>query len=146
MKFLNSYTKKEEITLRQYAPKPEVTEYINLPLVYAIPNDESKVIEILGKHGFVFNKIGLEIACTNIMKFMKKGPSLINSKNRVSLTKKEEGDHLDTFTIYTINQRGDNRLAIFLEPMSRFGFHRYNDLDLSLSPGSNYPVLRIIGK
>jgi hypothetical protein len=55
-----------------------------------------------------------------------------------------KGRNLDTYEIFCINQQGGHAVALLLEPQSEYGLHRYSNLNLNLTPKSDYPILGVM--
>ncbi len=150
MTFKNSITRMVNvITLsNNYTSKLEVTKYIELPTAYAVPLDKTKVIEILKRHGFIFqfsNPSKVEhVECYNIVPRGETSCSENGSPIKILVIRKKEERRLDNYLIFPVNQEGGHSLAIFLEPRSMYGLQRYKDLELSTLPHSQYPILRVL--
>jgi hypothetical protein len=50
---------------------------------------------------------------------------------------------LKDYEIFPINQERGHSLLLLLEPLSGYGLSRYNELGLDITPGMQFPVLRI---
>jgi hypothetical protein len=61
----------------------------------------------------------------------------------VTITGDEEVD-LSNYEIFSVNQEGGHSLALLLEPQSEYGLHKYKDLNLTLEPGLEYLILRVV--
>ena len=149
MNFKNSITKRMDVvTLPNYAPDFQVTKYVELPAAYAIPLDKTKVIEILRRHGFTYqfsNASKVEqVEYYNIVQSVEPSASENRSKRKIVAVIKTEEKRLDKHAIFPVNQEGGHSLAVFLEPRSKYGLHKYNDLGLLILPDSQYPILRVL--
>lgn len=150
MIFRNSITKMMNVVTlpNNYTSKLEVTKYIELPAAYAIPSDKAKVIEILSRHGFISqfsNPSKIEnVEYYDIVPKEVQSTSEIRSSKRILAISKIEQKKLDNYVIFPIKQEGGHSLAMFLEPRSMYGLQRCADLELSTSPGSQYPILRVL--
>ncbi len=146
--FKNSITKsKDVVALSRYTPNLEVTKYIQLPTAYAVPIYKTKVIEILRRHGFTSqfsNPSKLDRVEYYSVKSVKQANRQNKSPRKISLVVKVEHKRLDSYIIFPISQEGGHSLAIFLEPESKYGLHRYSDLDVQVLPNSDYPILRVL--
>jgi hypothetical protein len=148
--FKNSLTKKiESISFPNFVSDLEIVKNVQLPYAYAIPKDKTKLIDILKRHGFLFqlsNPSKLEhVEQYLIDKLLKRLKNYDVSRKFEVLIKKKKMILYD-YMIFPIKQVGGNALSVFLEPQSRYGLHRYDDLEVPLTPGSSYPILRIIKK
>lgn len=146
--FKNSMTKRTEIvSLQNYTPTIEVTKYIELPSAYAVPLDKKMVIEILQRHGFLSqlsNLSKLEHIQYYIIESAKPSSRENRSPRKISLLVKTEQKRLDNYVIFPVYQEGGHSLAVLLEPESKYGLHRYKDLNLPILANSQYPVLRVL--
>ena len=161
MTFKDSITKSPiTIDLSSYSSCLEVTKYIKLPCAYAVPLQNSKIIEILKRHGFIETRLHanqyIDIECyyylntvdsnnpsNTYSKFLNVNnkPKEMKKKSFVKIKKKIKT--LNDYIIYYISQKGGHFLAILLEPRSKYGLHRYKDLGISYSTTSKnfcYPV------
>jgi len=66
----------------------------------------------------------------------KKSSRNLIKKKTVTLT-------ISNYTVFPIDQLGGRFLAILLEPQSKFGLHRFPELQLKFSKISEYPIIRI---
>lgn len=148
MIFRNSVTRNVQVVAlkNNYTSKLEITKYIKLPAAYAVPSDKAKVIEILGRQGFVSH--ASDPSRTEIVEHYEivpreAGPS--KTRTRQVMTVGKAGQRrLDGYTVFPTSQEGGGCLAMFLEPRSPYGLNRYNDLGLSALPGVQYPILRVL--
>ncbi|MGQ0794882.1 MAG: M14 family zinc carboxypeptidase [Nitrosopumilaceae archaeon] len=146
--FKNLQTRKlDVVSLVKYTPSIKVTKYATLPTCYAIPSGKSKVIEMLHRHGFV-SALSDSHKFENIQYYSIQSVKYSTRENRaprkITMLTKSEQRRLDKFFIFPTSQRGGHSLAVFLEPDSKYGLHRYADLDLPIIPDSHYHILRIM--
>ncbi len=146
--FKNLQTRKMDvISLLKYTPSIKVTKYVSIPTSYAVPSNKAMVVEILHRHGFV-SVLSDPYKFECIQYYSIQSVKYSTRKNRpprkISLSVKSEQRRLDNFFIFPTAQKGGHSLAVFLEPESKYGLHRYNDLDLSILPDSEYPILRVL--
>lgn len=148
MSLKNSITKMTDVVaFPNYTPYLEITKYIELPSAYAVPLDKTKVIEILRRHGFLSqfpNHSKVERVEYYIIQSVKPSTRENRSPRKISILVKTEQKRLHNFIIFPINQEGGHSLAVFLEPESKYGLHRYNNMNLSIVPNSDYPILRVL--
>jgi len=52
---------------------------------------------------------------------------------------------LDGYTVFLTRQGGGDALAVFLEPESKHGLHRFAAMQIPIRAPSWYPVLRVLG-
>ena len=148
MTFKNLKTKKPNVvTLSNYSPKVEITRFINLPNYYAVPLDRKVLIDTFKQHGFSFKRSSFsktkKIEYYTLRSTNHQGRITRRMKRRTIL-KKAKKMKLDNYAIFPTNQQGGRCLAVFLEPKSMYGLHRYPKVNLSFSDNSEYPVLRIL--
>ena len=149
MIFRNSTTKMASVVTlcNNYTSKLEVTKYIELPTAYAVPSDKVKVIDILNRQGFTSqfsNPSKIEnIEYYDIIPKVQTTGETGTSKRVVAISKFEKKT-LENYVIFPVKQDGGHSLAMFLEPRSIYGLQRYDDLGLSTSPGTQYPILRVL--
>jgi hypothetical protein len=152
MNFKNTITKKiEEVTLQNYHSDIRATRHIVLPYAYAIPVDKNRIIEFLHNHGFTSDHVNsgdgksklLTVQHYLILSFDSPEVQGKAAKNVMMVTTEEDED-LSNYEIFSVNQEGGHSLALFLEPQSEYGLHKYEYLNLDLEPGLEYPILRVV--
>jgi ABC-type multidrug transport system fused ATPase/permease subunit len=148
MNFKNTATNKvEEVIFSNYDSYIKATTRIMLPSAYAVPSDMVRVLEILHNHGFVSHQSNSNKVYTT-EKYHILSLRSPRGKDRhasdVELTVSYRDRNLDDYQILPINQEGGHSLALFLEPKSEYGLHRYNNLNLNIAINADYPILRII--
>jgi hypothetical protein len=146
--FKNTLTKKtEKVAFPSYESSIRATRYIKLPLAYAVPIDKTHVLKVLYNHGFrsesneeskLHTVENYGIISLNPPKGENKSPS----KVEIMVTNKEQ--KLDNYKVFPVSQPGGHSLALLLEPQSEYGLHKYENLKLNLTPGIDYPVLRVV--
>ena len=146
--FKNLQTRKMgAISIVKYTPSIKITRYVTLPTSYAIPSDKTRVIEILHRHGFM-SALSDSHKFENIQYYSIQSVKYSTHENRaprkIIMLPNSEQRRLDKFFIFPTSQRGGHSLAVFLEPDSKYGLHRYADLDLPIIPDSDYPILRVM--
>lgn len=149
MNFKNTKTNQiEEVTLPKYESDIRATKHIRLPSAYAVPADKNSIIEFLHNHGFTSERIEDSSKLQAVQKYLilSFDPPKVegkSAKNVVTITGDEEVD-LSNYEIFSVNQEGGHSLALLLEPQSEYGLHKYKDLNLTLEPGLEYPILRVV--
>jgi ATP-binding cassette, subfamily B, bacterial MsbA len=149
MNFKNTITKQiEEVTLPKYRSDVKATKYIRLPSAYAVPEVKNSIIELLHNHGFAYERIkdGSKLQAVQKYLILSLVPPKADGKSAkkvVMITDHEKKD-LSNYEIFSINQEGGHSLALLLEPQSEYGLHKYSDLNLTLEPGLEYPILRVV--
>ncbi len=149
MNFKNTKTNQiEEVTLPKYESDIRATKHIRLPSAYAVPTDKNSIIEFLHNHGFISERIedGSKLQAVQKYLILSFDPPKVegkSAKNVVTITDEGEVD-LSNYEIFSVNQEGGHSLALLLEPQSEYGLHKYKDLNLTLEPGIEYPILRVV--
>jgi ABC-type multidrug transport system fused ATPase/permease subunit len=149
MNFKNTITKQiEEVTLPKYRSDIKATKHVRLPSAYAVPEVKNSIIEFLHNHGFASERIKDDSKLQAVQKYLilSLGPPKSDGKSAkkvVTITNDEKKD-LSNYEIFSVNQEGGHSLALLLEPQSGYGLHKYSDLSLSLEPGLEYPILRVV--
>lgn len=148
----NKLTKKiEEVDFSNYQYSLRITRRARMPYAYAIPSNKTKIINLLHRHGFISQR-GNESELFQIQKYL-----VLSSKNRkfkanekpypptnVKLMSIEEEDNLSNYEIFLTNQEGGYSLPFLLEPQSEYGLPRYKELNLALTSGDIYPIVKVI--
>jgi hypothetical protein len=148
MKFRNSLRNKiEEVILPNYESGVRATRDIKLPSGYAFPANRTHILEVLRNHGFIAQPINdsklRSVEGYFILSFKpQKAECKPATDIEVIVSRKEQNLH--NYEIFSINQEGGYVLALLLEPQSEYGLHRYSDLNLNLTPRSDYPILRVM--
>jgi Zinc carboxypeptidase len=149
MNFKNTKTNQiEEVTLPKYESDIRAAKHIRLPSAYAVPADKNSIIEFLHNHGFISERIedGSKLQAVQKYLILSLDPPKVEgraAKNVAMITDEEEED-LSNYEIFSVNQEGGHSLALLLEPQSEYGLHKYKDLNLTLEPGLEYPILRVV--
>ncbi|HSB57716.1 MAG TPA: hypothetical protein VLD38_07905 [Nitrosopumilaceae archaeon] len=148
MTFRNTLTKNlDVISLQNYTPFIKVTNYSTVPSAYAIPFSKKKIIEVLHRHGFrsqISNGKKLETIQSYTILLVKHSRRENRYPRKISLLTSNIQKKLDDYEIFPTDQEGGGSLVVFLEPQSKYGLHRFTELDLPISPGIDYPVLRVL--
>jgi len=150
MNFKNTKTNQiEEVTLPKYESDIRATKHIRLPSAYAVPADKNTIIEFLHhNHGFKSERIEDSSKLQTVQKYLilsfdppkVEGRAAIN----VLVIRNKQQQDLSNYEIFSVNQEGGHSLALLLEPQSEYGLHKYKDLNLTLEPGLEYPILRVV--
>jgi len=148
MIFRNSLTKSlDVISLQKYTPDIKVTKYVSLPAAYAIPSSNTKITEVLHRHGFrsQISDVGkMETIQYYTMLSVKHSRRENRYPRKISLRTTSIQKILDDYEIFPTDQEGGGSLAVFLEPQSKYGLHRFTELNLPISPELDYPILRVL--
>ena len=149
MNFKNTKTNQiEEVTLPKYESDIRATKHIRLPSVYAVPTDKNSIIEFLHNHGFTSERIQDNSKLQAVQKYLilSLDPPKVEGRSAINvlLIRNKQQQDLSNYEIFFVNQEGGHSLALLLEPQSEYGLHKYKDLNLTLEPGLEYPILRVV--
>ena len=115
---------------------------LSMPQYYAVPNQNTQVVSLLTRLGFVSTsewrgwsrQVDQYSLLHDSHDRMDQTPNLIRSRNNAVLT---------NYRLFPTSQEDGHLLGLILEPFSEFGLQEYPELDLQLTPGSPYPILRV---
>lgn len=148
MQFKNVETKESmAVALRKYKSRVHVRKSVPLPAAYAVPAHLPQIIAILHRHGFASQsaaraqRMKVEAHRIAISRRIKRNGGHVA---KISTTVERKRELLAHYHIFPTAQAGGRALAVFLEPESRYGLRRYDDLGLSVPSGECYPILRVI--
>ena len=126
------------------------TRPVVLPMAYGIPKDRVALEVLLARHGFEpadeaeLNRIGAEQVGLVYAGRPSKRPD--RATRRLSVKWHTQVPNPRDRLYYFTDQPGGDRLAALLEPGSRFGLHRYDELEIGLTVGQPYDVVRALRK
>jgi predicted deacylase len=125
-----------------FCPSHRMTRSVHLPAAYAVPLRQREVLEVLRRHGFIGEPASPQTCCTVEEYIVKEVPQNHGRRMRVDVAKRSTvlADHV----LFPVTQVGGTALAVWLEPESAFGLHRYPDMKLAPKVHSPYAVLRVI--
>jgi ABC-type multidrug transport system fused ATPase/permease subunit len=148
MNFKNLLTKKiEEVALPNYESAIKATRHIVLPLAYAIPKEQTRILELLQRHGFIAERVNdsrLRVVEAYSIRTLKPLNRETESVSDTRLTVSQKKQTLTNYVVFPINQVGGHTLALLLEPKSEYGFIKYNHPNLNLTWQTDYPILRVM--
>jgi hypothetical protein len=150
MNFKNTKTNQiEEVTLPKYESDIRATKHIRLPSAYAVPTDKNSIIEFLHNHGFTSERVSpndSKLQAVQKYLILSFDPPKVEGKSAINvlLIRNNQQQDLSNYEIFSVNQEGGHSLALLLEPQSEYGLHKYKDLNLTLEPGLEYPILRVV--
>lgn len=130
-----------------YRPFVRTTKSIHPPRAYAVPRSFSLLLEILARHHFhtrapdQFARAAFE--SYRIVRRERQGPEEHFPAPADCVHEAVRLD-LDAFELFPTDQPGGRALALFLEPASQFGLHRFADLALGVLPDTVHPVARVV--
>jgi hypothetical protein len=135
------------VALPKYKSLVHVRKSVRLPAAYAVPAHLPQIIAILHRHGFSSQsaarsqRMKVEAHRLAILRRIKRNGAIVA---KISTTVERKHTALTDYDIFPTAQAGGRALAVFLEPESRYGLRRYDDLGLSVPSGELYPILRVI--
>jgi hypothetical protein len=119
-----------------YLPFVQTTRTVTTPRAYAVSRSATRLLDALSRQRFRKASAGqFRDARLESYRMVSSGAFLREPA--------KPGLLADAF-VYSTDQSGGRALPLLLEPASRFGLHRFSGLDLPLSPGSVYPVARVV--
>lgn len=130
-----------------YTPGAEVVKYVTLPKFYAIPRSLTMVIDILKRHGLShwMTNSGLHAQTEH---YLIDHTQVLEYRGRLSckpsIKSCIEWKFLNNYALFPVTPENGRMLAVFLEPESQYGLHRFKEVNLSLQAGTPYQVLRIL--
>lgn len=135
------------VTFSRYCSGVVPRRMVNLPAGYAVPAQLETLQLVLRRHGFVstrcragdarlVEKLRIEAA--------RPGSRPDKSPRKLVLSSHPMSLELDRYEVFPTRQNGGEALAVFLEPESQYGLHRFSDTRIPLAPLSWYPVLRVL--
>ena len=130
----------------KYTPHLKVTQQVDLPQAYAVPAALTNLCSILIRHGFSHHMANQdEFMRTQGYQLHAVVPSrrLHRMPRQLTLERVEEKRSLDNYFIFPVTPGTGTSLAVFLEPQSKHGLHRYSETGLTLTSNTLYPILRI---
>lgn len=129
-----------------FTPLVRVLRRVRLPRAYAAPTSMTALLDVLSRHGFhsEIPEAGMrqrveEYSIGHVTPSVRpcRAPRKITVETRV------DRRSLENYTLFPVSGDGGHALSVFLEPESKYGLHRYEQLSLDLREGSVYPVLRV---
>lgn len=136
-----------EVVFPDFRGQLKVTRQIALPAAYAVPLANRELIELLKLHCFA-HRVSSSPEAARIERYFIESVTVARrdgqTPKRISLKATQARAPLDGYAIFPITQLGGRALAVFLEPQSNYGLHRYGELNLPLSANSFYPILRVL--
>jgi hypothetical protein len=149
MKFLNVISNEiEEVSVPDYYNSLRKTTFVRIPKAYGIPIAMKDLVDLLHSHGFIsYNVDGKELYKIQEYLILSCDDDLAKGNPRppknIKLITLQDERSLDNYEIFPIDQEGGHSLLLLIEPQSKYGFSRYDDLGLKVKPGIQFPVLRI---
>jgi hypothetical protein len=131
----------------RYSSSVEPRRTVPLPSAYAVPGDFEPLMSVLRRHGFVSTQCHKGTPCTvEKLRIERVRPSRRPNRpaRKIVLVAHRMNIKLDHYEVFPTRQNGGDALAVFLEPESKHGLHRYAEMQVPMRAPSWYPVLRVI--
>jgi len=134
------------VTFSRYLASLVVRRTVPLPAGYAVPSALESLISVLHRHGFVSSQRRAGQLCP--VEKLRIEPGRPRRRpdrpaRKVVLAVRRLSRELDRYEVFPTQQRGGDSLAVFLEPESKHGLHRFAEVQVPLLAPSWYPVLRV---
>ncbi len=136
------------VTFSRYLASLVVRRTVPLPLGYAVPRSLESLIEVLYRHGFASTRWRSgELCRVETLRVKPMPPRTYPDRpaRKVVLDVIRMSRNLDRYEVFPTQQRGGDALAVFLEPESKHGLHRFAAVGVPLKGPAWYPVLRVFG-
>jgi hypothetical protein len=134
------------VTFSRYLASLVVRRAVALPAGYAVPSTLEPLINVLHRHGFASSQCRAgELRPVENLRIEPGRPQRRPDRpaRKVVLAVRRLSRELDRYEVFPTQQRGGDSLAVFLEPESKHGLHRFAELQVPLLAPSWYPVLRV---
>ena len=135
------------VTFSRYSASLVIQRTVPLPVGYAVPIGFGALLGVLRRHGFVSTQYPASDLCpVERLRIEQASPSRSPGRaaRRVFLVAHQLRRELDGYAVFPTEQRGGDALAVFLEPESKHGLHRFAAVQIPLLAPSWYPVLRVL--
>ncbi len=132
------------VNFLRYSASLVVRRTVALPVGYAVPSRLEALTGVLRRHGFVSAKCNDgELCAVERLRIERARPSRRPGRpaRKVLLASHPMNMELDRYEVFLTRQSGGDALAVFLEPESKHGLHRFDAMQFSAP--SWYPVLRV---
>ena len=135
------------VTFSRYLASLVVRRTVPLPAGYAVPSTLESLISVLHRHGFASSQCQTGELCP--VEKLRIEPGLPRRRpdrpaRKVVLAVRRLSRELDRYEVFPTQQHGGDSLAVFLEPESKHGLHRFTAVHVPLLAPSWYPVLRVL--
>jgi hypothetical protein len=134
------------VTFSRYSASLVVRRTVPLPASYAVPQAHDALLGVLRRHGFV------SIRCrgnaqwpVERLRIERARPARASGRpaRKIRLAPHRMTMELEPYEVFPTQQPGGEALAVFLEPESKHGLHRFTAMGIPLVAPSWYPVLRV---
>jgi len=133
------------VIFRRYCASLVPRRTVLLPDGYAVPLELEALRDVLHRHGFVStqHRVGGPCAVEKLRIEATRPSRRPGTARRSVVSPHLMGARLDLYEIFPTRQNGGEALAVFLEPESQHGLHRFPAMQIPLLASSWYPVLRV---
>jgi hypothetical protein len=134
------------VTFSRYAASLVVRRSVPLPPSYAVPRSHEALRDVLRRHGFVSTRCRCDqLWPVERLKIERARPSRRSGRpaRKIKLAPHRVTMELEPYEVFPTLQNGGEALAVFLEPESQHGLHRFAAMGIPLVAPSWYPVLRV---
>jgi len=134
------------VTFSRYAASLVVRRSVSLPAGYAVPETHEALRGVLRRHGFVSTRCcSDQLWSVERLRIERAKPSRRSGRPRRKIRSAPHrmAMELEPYEIFPTHQNGGEALAVFLEPESKHGLHRFASMGIPLVAPSWYPVLRV---
>ena len=136
------------VTFSRYLASLVVRRTVPLPVGYAVPSALESLIGVLHRHGFASSQFPAGGLCpVERLRIEPVRPPHHPDRpaRKIVLAVRRMSSELDRYAVFPTQQRGGDALAVYLEPESKHGLHRFAAVHVPLLAASWYPVLRVFG-
>jgi len=138
----------KDLTIEAFAPAVEGTLFVTRPLGYVIPSESSHVIDVLERHGILFQAMDQATPATleayrieSVVPTQKEDKEFLDV--RVTAARGEGTINAGDVVVWC-NQLATNLIVTLLEPQSQWGLAPLPDFADMLAVGTEYPIRRIL--
>lgn len=135
------------VTFSRYCASLVPRRTILLPPAYAVPTGFEELRGVLRRHGFASTeRREREVFSVEKLRIEAARPSSRpgRSVRKLVLAPHPMSVELSDYEVFPTRQQGGEALAVFLEPESKHGLHRFPAMQVPLVAPSWYPVLRVL--
>jgi hypothetical protein len=137
------------VTFSRYSASLVVRRTVPLPVGYAVPQAHEALRSVLRRHGFYSTRCrGDELWPVERLRIERARPARTSGRpaRKIRLAPHRMDMELGPYEVFLTRQNGGEALAVFLEPESKHGLHRFSAMGIPLVAPSWYPVLRVYGE
>ncbi len=130
----------------RYAPKVVPQRCVKLPTAYAVPRSNQALVDTLAWHGLLPRTFALpQPACctTYHIDHVVHSERSRRAPRELTIRSRATGWEPELYWRYPVTADSGRLLAVLLEPASKYGLARDEQIGLRWQAGQDYPVLRI---